>query len=137
MKEYEADWNGGISRAFGIPGDHNRLPELADKIRKFYFPEAANFTKQEKLDQYTKMFSDAFFNLHLSNIVSHQRQFSNIHLYRYNTPTGISLATILAEIKERFPLYVEIGLLVGRLFMNYYLFGERPKVYGKSLEATS
>ena len=130
MAAFEADWETSIARTFVIPKNHKKLPEIAEEIRKFYFPNASSLTSEEKVEQYTKLFSDAVFNFHMSTVVSSQRQFAPVYLYHYSLHGGQSFAALVAGIKEKFPLAVEIGLILLKQAFNYYVFGEKPRDYG-------
>ncbi|CAG7829312.1 unnamed protein product, partial [Allacma fusca] len=57
MESFEKDWNEAILKVFGIPAHIPNVEDLPGKIRELYFPSNASLTKEQKLEQYTKLFS--------------------------------------------------------------------------------
>ncbi|CAG7728001.1 unnamed protein product [Allacma fusca] len=94
-ENYEKNWDNCILWTFGIPEDTPNVKELAVKIKEIYFPQNSNLTKDQKLEQFTKIFSDAYFLLSTSHYISVQRQFSPIYSYYFNRRGGPSTSSIL------------------------------------------
>ncbi|CAG7830254.1 unnamed protein product, partial [Allacma fusca] len=116
-----------LSETFRIPNGFSK--DQAKQIYDFYFPKEIQ-TAQLKRDQFTKLFSDAQFNLQMSRTVSVQRKFSPVYMYYYNKKGGPSLAPFLEGIKGNYPLIMELVIMLGKNFFNEVLFGVLPKDYG-------
>jgi juvenile-hormone esterase len=128
LEEYEEKFESQIFQTFGIPPP-NSSKDIAKKIRDYYFPKEIQST-QERIHQFTKLFSDANFNLQMSRTALLQRNFSPVYLYYYSKTGGPSLAPFLAGIKGNYPLILELIMTFVKNYLNEVLFGAYPKDYG-------
>ncbi|CAG7786157.1 unnamed protein product [Allacma fusca] len=129
VENYEKNWDNCIRWTFGIPEDTPNAKELAAKIKAIYFPEKSNLTKDQKLEQFTKMFSDAYFLLHLNHCISVQSQFSPIYPYYFNRRGGPSFSVIVNLLTSKGSLPVKIAKHVAAIIYNK-ITGNKPRDYG-------
>ncbi|CAG7830000.1 unnamed protein product, partial [Allacma fusca] len=95
MENYEKNWDNCIHWTFGIPPEIPNAKELADEIKEIYFPKDSNFTKEQRLEQYTKLFTDAQFILHMSHCILVQSEFTPVYPYYFSRRGGPSLTPIM------------------------------------------
>jgi carboxylesterase type B len=129
MQSYEKVMDKRILRAFGLRHEVPNKEELALKAKEIYFPKDSNFTKEEKLAQFTKLFSDAGFNLHVSHAISVQRQFSPVYPYYYSRRGGPSLTTLLTMLTSQGSLAKKL-LVFGFWSLYNKITGSKPMDYG-------
>ncbi|CAG7822273.1 unnamed protein product, partial [Allacma fusca] len=94
VENYEKNWDNCICWTFGIPVDNPKATMLAGIIKEIYFPANSNLTQELKWEQFTRLFSDALFFLHISHCISVQRQFSPVYSYYFSRRGGPSLIEV-------------------------------------------
>ncbi|CAG7821833.1 unnamed protein product, partial [Allacma fusca] len=129
FENYERNWTSSILWTFGIPKNAPNAKELATKIKEIYFPQNLNLTKDQKLEQLTKMFSDAYFMLHISHCISVQRQFSPVYPYFFSRRGGPSLTRVLNLLTRKGSMPLKIGKHYASFLYNK-ITGNKPRDYG-------
>ncbi|CAG7687337.1 unnamed protein product [Allacma fusca] len=129
VENYEKNWENCVRYTFGIPEDTPNAKDLVAKIKEIYFPENSNLTKDQKLEQFTKLFSDAYFLLHMSHCISVQRQFSPIYPYYLSRRGGPSLSVIMNFLTGKGSLALRIAKFVA-VSIYYKITGNKPRDYG-------
>ncbi|CAG7786773.1 unnamed protein product, partial [Allacma fusca] len=89
-------------------------------IRELYFPSNASLTKEQKLEQYTKLFSDGLFILHTSFAAEIQRQFSPVYSYYYSRRGGPSMANAMALLMKKENFVVKTASVFGFLIKKMF-----------------
>ncbi|CAG7717815.1 unnamed protein product, partial [Allacma fusca] len=118
-----------ICRAFNIPEDTPNGKELASKIKEIYFPENSNLTKDQTLEQFTKLFTDAYFMLHVSHCISVQSQFSPVYPYYFSRRGGPSFTNQLNLLTNKGNMRVKIAKYLATSLYNR-ITGNKPTDYG-------
>ena len=108
------------------------VEEITAKVRNYYTPNWSQLPKEVRLDAYTKMFTETIFICPIHDAISEQRKYSQVYAYYYNRRGGPSAAPIFMEIGGKWPLFVEIGLLLSKLLINK-IFGWQLPDYGKDI----
>ncbi|CAG7835930.1 unnamed protein product [Allacma fusca] len=122
MQAYEENWTENVLRTFNVPKDTPDAETKAAKIRNLYFPKTAEpLTKEQKLEKYTQLFSDSFFNHHASYSYWVQKPYMPVYLYYYNRHGGPSMAPLIAGLQDRFPVLIEFGIFIAKSIFNSIL----------------
>jgi carboxylesterase type B len=129
MEAFAREWDKCVLRTFGIPIDTPNAEAFANGIKEIYFPQDTTFTKETKLLQYTKLFSDSNFNLHVSHCISVQKQFSPVYPYYFSRTGGPSLTVLLDMLMKRSSLPVKLLKFIATTLYNK-VTGNRPTDYG-------
>ncbi|CAG7728616.1 unnamed protein product, partial [Allacma fusca] len=129
LENYEKNWDNCVRWTFGLPEDTPNAKELAAKIKEIYFPEKSTLTKDQKFEQFTKMFSDAFFLIHLNHCISVQSQFSPVYPFYFNRRGGPSFSVIVNLLTSKGSLPVKIGKHVAAIIYNK-ITGNKARDYG-------
>lgn len=130
MADFESNWTANVARIFSIPQTSKKVEQITRKIRHYYTPDWEELPKGDRLDAYTKMFSDSLFNFHVHYAVTGQRKYSPVYPYYYSRRGGPSLAPFLLAGGGEWPAYVELGILVLKIMIQKF-FGWKLPDYGK------
>ncbi|CAG7678292.1 unnamed protein product [Allacma fusca] len=131
VENYEKNWDNCIRWTFGIPEDTPNATDLAARTKEIYFPQNSNFTKDQKLKQFTKMFSDAYFWLHISHCISVQSQFSPVYSYYFSRMGGPSITKFHNLLTSADSMFVKIAKHVAASIYNK-ITRNKPRNYGIS-----
>ncbi|CAG7817505.1 unnamed protein product, partial [Allacma fusca] len=129
LESFERNWDNCILWTFGIPKETPNAEVLSAKIKDIYFPKDSDLTVDQKLQQFTKLFSDAQFNLHVSHSISVQRQFSPVYPYYFSRRGGPSLSVFLDMLMKRSSLAIKLLKFFATNLYNK-LTGNKPMDYG-------
>ncbi|CAG7820771.1 unnamed protein product [Allacma fusca] len=129
ISRYESNFNELTTKLFEISENTPGKDEIGRKIREFYFPPNVT-TTEDKLDQFTKMFSDSVFNLHIHQVASVQRKYSPMYLYNFNRRGGPSLTPFLIFFKEDISVAAQGIFYLAKEFINRVIFRSLPPNYG-------
>jgi carboxylesterase type B len=128
MESYEKNWTQNTLKSFSIPAHIPNAEEIVLKICELYLPSTASFTKEQKLQQYTNMFSDAMFILHTSFAAEVQRKFSPVYSYYYNRRGAPSLGPLMELAMKKENVAMKAASVVG--FFVKKLFNAKPRDLG-------
>ena len=129
LAAFESNWTANVARSFGIPETSKNVEEITTKIRNYYTPNWEKLPKEVRLDAYTKLFTDSFFNFHMHHSILEQRKHSHVYPYYYSRRGGPSAAAFLMATSGKWPAYVEFGLLLSTI-MLHKIFGWKLPDYG-------
>ncbi|CAG7821048.1 unnamed protein product [Allacma fusca] len=129
MANYEKNWDNCIHWTFGIPPEIPNAKELADEIKEIYFPKDSNFTKEQRLEQYTKLFTDAQFLLHTSHCISVQSEFTPVYPYYFSRRGGPSLTPIMNMLMGNGHIALKLAKFFATSLYNK-ITGNKPRDYG-------
>ena len=130
LDAFESNWTANVARTFGIPETSKTVEEITTKIRNYYTPNWEKLPKEVRLDAYTKLFTDTFFNFHMHHSILELRKYSRVYPYYYSRRGGPSVAPFLMGNSGKWPAYLELGLLLSKLMLNK-IFGWKLPDYGK------
>jgi carboxylesterase type B len=129
MESFEKNWNNCILWTFGATREAPNADEIVAKTKELYFPKDSAFEKEQKLQQFTKLFSDSWFNLHSSHAISVQSQFSPVYPYYFSRRGGPSFTAMLEMIVSKGNMIVKMMRFGVSLLYNK-ITGSKPRYYG-------
>lgn len=94
LRIFEENWKPLTRQLFQLP---DNLPdEIVEKVFEIYMPTSlqSKLSFEERLNNYTKLFSDAFFNFDIREAVNIQRKHSSVYYYIYTNINGPKLSLI-------------------------------------------
>ena len=97
---FEENWRSLTRLLFQLPDD--APDELVEKVFELYMPRSlqSKLSIEDRVNNYTKLFSDAFFNFDIREAVNLQRKYSSVYYYMYTNENGPTFSSIFDAPKN-------------------------------------